>query len=175
VVCVLFAAAAMAGTGAVHLDPNYLASPVSEGGRGLGVLSSTTWIVILQAGAAVGFVSFGYVADRVGRKIAFIAYFVLAALCVPVFVLVDGRRRRRPAKTRRRVTRGSRRGTGCRALPTPDDGAGWGARRSRSRYSADATLTLGLLAVKDDSFGLRPFRGRPVRPSRQPHKEDPCP
>lgn len=91
VVCILFAAAAMCGYwGLFTWIPNYLASPVSEGGRGLGVLSSTTWIVILQVGAAVGFVSFGYVADRVGRKIAFVAYFVLAALCVPVFVLVDG-------------------------------------------------------------------------------------
>ena len=89
-VCLLFVAAAMCGYwGLFTWLPNYLASPVSEGGRGLGLLSSTTWIVIIQAGAAIGFVSFGYVADRIGRKFAFVGYFVLVALCVPLFVTLD--------------------------------------------------------------------------------------
>jgi MFS family permease len=43
----------------------------------------------MQVGAVIGFISFGYVADRIGRKRAFIAYFVLAAALVPVFVSIS--------------------------------------------------------------------------------------
>lgn len=90
VVCLAFTAAAMFGYwGLFTWIPNYLASPVADGGRGMGILSSTTWIIVMQAGAAVGFVSFGYVADRLGRKWAFVLYFVAAALCVPVFTLIE--------------------------------------------------------------------------------------
>jgi len=90
IVCLAFTAAAMCGYwGLFTWIPNYLSSPVSDGGRGMGLLSSTTWIVVMQVGAAAGFVSFGYVADRLGRRWAFAVYFVAAALCVPLFLLIS--------------------------------------------------------------------------------------
>ncbi len=50
------------------------------------LIGSTLWIVIMQVGAWFGFISFGYVADRIGRRKTFIAYFVIAAVCVPIFI-----------------------------------------------------------------------------------------
>lgn len=88
-VCFSFTAAAMFGYwGLFTWIPNYLGSPVSEGGRGMSILSSTSWIIIMQVGAAIGFISFGYVADRLGRRNAFLLYFLVAALCVPIFLLI---------------------------------------------------------------------------------------
>lgn len=69
--------------------PTYLSTPVSDGGLGMDLVDSTTWIVLMQTGAVLGFISFGYVADLVGRKRAFISYFVLAAVLVPVFVSIS--------------------------------------------------------------------------------------
>ncbi|GGV41844.1 putative metabolite transport protein [Actinomadura cremea] len=69
--------------------PTYLSTPVDEGGMGMDLVHSTTWIVLMQVGAVIGFISFGYVADRIGRKAAFITYFALAAVLVPVFVSVS--------------------------------------------------------------------------------------
>ncbi|MDN5744960.1 MAG: MFS transporter, partial [Nocardioidaceae bacterium] len=86
-VCFLFTASASCGYwGLFTWLPNYLATPVEDGGRGMGMLGSTLWIVVMQLGAFVGFISFGYVADWWGRRAAFIGYFLAAAVCVPVFV-----------------------------------------------------------------------------------------
>jgi MFS family permease len=85
-----FTAAAMCGYwGLFTWIPTWLATPVSAGGPGLDLVKSTTWIVIMQVGAAFGFVSFGYVADALGRKAAFIIYFLLSALCVPIYTLIS--------------------------------------------------------------------------------------
>jgi MFS family permease len=42
----------------------------------------------MQAGTFLGYVSFGYLADRFNRKLAYILYLVIAALLVPVFAFV---------------------------------------------------------------------------------------
>lgn len=85
-----FTAAAMCGYwGLFTWIPTWLASPVEAGGPGLDLVKSTTWIVVMQIGAALGFISFGYVADAIGRKMAFIIYFVLSALCVPIYVSIS--------------------------------------------------------------------------------------
>lgn len=65
--------------------PTYLSTPVEQGGQGMNLLKSTLWIVIMQVGAAVGFVTFGYFADRIGRKKSFVLFFLGSALTVPVF------------------------------------------------------------------------------------------
>jgi MFS family permease len=83
-----FTAAAMCGYwGLFTWIPTYLATPVAEGGAGFGLMKSTTWVVIMQVGAAFGFVTFGYVADMLGRKKAFILFFVAAAILVPVYTM----------------------------------------------------------------------------------------
>lgn len=45
--------------------------------------------MIIQVGAWLGFISFGFFADKVGRRWAFIIYFAIAAICVPVFIALE--------------------------------------------------------------------------------------
>lgn len=65
--------------------PTYLGQPVEQGGVGLDILKSTTWIVIMQTGAWLGYVSFGFMADKIGRRKTFVLFFALAALLVPFY------------------------------------------------------------------------------------------
>jgi len=85
-----FTTAAMCGYwGLFTWIPTYLATPVAEGGPGLDLVKSTVWIVIMQVGAALGYVTFGYIADRLGRKKAFMIFFAGSALSVPLFVTIQ--------------------------------------------------------------------------------------
>lgn len=65
--------------------PTYLASPSSAGGAGLGIVKSTAWIVPMQIGAFFGYTSFGFLADRFGRKRTFITFVLGAAIIVPIY------------------------------------------------------------------------------------------
>ena len=67
--------------------PGYLALPVSQGGRGLNILSTSKWILLMQAGMWLGYVSFGFLADSFGRKRAYISYLLVAAALVPFYSL----------------------------------------------------------------------------------------
>jgi MFS family permease len=68
--------------------PPYLSLPVSQGGRGFGVMGTTTLLVVLNLfGMFPGYASFGWVADRLGRRATFILYLVLAALVVPLYAI----------------------------------------------------------------------------------------
>jgi MFS family permease len=66
--------------------PPYLALPVAQGGRGFGVMGTTTLLVVLNLfGMFPGYVSFGWVADRLGRRKAFLIYALAAAVLIPVY------------------------------------------------------------------------------------------
>ena len=52
------------------------------------MLSSSTLIVVMQAGMWLGYVTFGYVSDRIGRKRTYVAYLVAAALLLFAYVSV---------------------------------------------------------------------------------------
>ncbi|MED1950243.1 MFS transporter [Brevibacillus centrosporus] len=65
--------------------PTYLATPVAKGGAGLDLMKQTSWIVIMQVGAWLGYVIFGLLADKIGRRITFILFFALAAILVPLY------------------------------------------------------------------------------------------
>jgi len=68
--------------------PAYLALPAARGGRDFGILSFTAFLVILNlCGMFPGYLLFGSIADKFGRKRAVILYLVLAALAVPPFAL----------------------------------------------------------------------------------------
>jgi MFS family permease len=68
--------------------PPYLSLPVEQGGRGFGIMSTTTLLVTLNLlGMFPGYLSFGFAADFFGRKKAFILYLVLAAAVVPIYAL----------------------------------------------------------------------------------------
>ena len=69
--------------------PPYLSLPVSQGGRGFGVMGTTTLLVVLNLfGMFPGYASFGWAADRVGRKKACIFYSLTAAFVIPLYAIV---------------------------------------------------------------------------------------
>jgi MFS family permease len=78
--CVLFAY-----WGLFTWIPAYLSSPVSAGGAGMSVVRSTGWIVPMQLGAFLGYVLFGVLADRFGRRPVFMFFVVGAAVLVPIY------------------------------------------------------------------------------------------
>ncbi|MEO8276336.1 MAG: MFS transporter [Thermoanaerobaculia bacterium] len=65
--------------------PSFLAAPTAQGGAGLGLVRSTGWIVPMQIGAFFGYLSFGYAADRFGRRASFAVYLVAAAALVVAY------------------------------------------------------------------------------------------
>jgi MFS family permease len=68
--------------------PAYLALPLARGGRGFNSLDSTTFLLLLNlCGMFPGYLLFGVLADRFGRKRSVIGYLVLASLSVPVFAV----------------------------------------------------------------------------------------
>jgi MFS family permease len=71
--------------------PPFLARPVAEGGAGLEI-SSVWWIIPVQIGAYLGYLTFGFIADRIGRRPAFVLFMVGAA----AIVLLYGRMAARP-------------------------------------------------------------------------------
>jgi MFS family permease len=65
--------------------PAYLATPIERGGAGLSLVRSSAWIVAVQAGAFLGYVSFGSFADRFGRRPAFVTFVLGAAVLTPLY------------------------------------------------------------------------------------------
>jgi len=65
--------------------PAYLSLPHERGGAGLGILRTSTWIILMQVGMWAGYVSFGYISDRIGRKTSYVGYIFVAAGLVPVY------------------------------------------------------------------------------------------
>lgn len=65
--------------------PGFLARPLEDGGAGMGVVRSLGWIVAVQVGAYLGYLTFGFIADRIGRRRAFIGFMLAAAVLVPVY------------------------------------------------------------------------------------------
>lgn len=68
--------------------PPYLSLPVSQGGRGFGVVGTTTLLVVLNLfGMLPGYASFGWVADQTGRRKAFSFYSLAAVLLIPLYAM----------------------------------------------------------------------------------------
>jgi MFS family permease len=65
--------------------PPFLARPVEQGGAGMGVVGSLQWILVMQAGAYLGYLTFGFIADRLGRRRTFILFMICAAAIVPIY------------------------------------------------------------------------------------------
>lgn len=65
--------------------PSYLKLPVAQGGAGLSVVGSSVWIIVLTIGQWFGYVTFGFVADALGRKRAYLVYLLVAAVLVPLY------------------------------------------------------------------------------------------
>jgi MFS family permease len=65
--------------------PRFLSLPVSHGGRGLSIVQTSQWTIIMQVGTALGYLSFGYLADIFGRKRVYIGFLLVAAALVPLY------------------------------------------------------------------------------------------
>ena len=71
--------------GVITWLPACLATPVAQGGAGLTLTKSASWLIALQLGAFVGYITFGFIADAIGRRPAFTAFMIGATLVVPLF------------------------------------------------------------------------------------------
>jgi predicted MFS family arabinose efflux permease len=65
--------------------PAYLSLPVEQGGRGLDLMKTTTWLLIMGIGKWLGYALFGFFADSAGRRRTYVAYLIVAAALVPLF------------------------------------------------------------------------------------------
>lgn len=67
--------------------PAYLSLPVAEGGRGLDLMKTTAWLIVMGVGKWFGYVLFGFAADTFGRRGAYVTYLLVAAALVPAYGL----------------------------------------------------------------------------------------
>lgn len=71
--------------------PAYLATPVGQGGVGLTLTRSATWMIVIQLGAFAGYLTFGWIADRLGRRPAFALFMICASIVVPLYAATASR------------------------------------------------------------------------------------
>ena len=65
--------------------PAFLARPIADGGAGMGIVGSLGWIIPVQVGAYFGYLTFGFIADKIGRRRTFVMFMLAAAVLVPVY------------------------------------------------------------------------------------------
>ena len=71
--------------------PGYLSLPVASGGVGLSTAQMASFVFTMQIGMWFGYVTFGFIGDAVGRKRAYVAYLVTAAILIALYVSIDSR------------------------------------------------------------------------------------
>jgi MFS family permease len=69
--------------------PAYLSLPLDQGGVGLSTLAMSSFIVAMQVGMWFGYVTFGFVSDRFGRRPTYVTYLLAAALLVALYGTLD--------------------------------------------------------------------------------------
>jgi MFS family permease len=67
--------------------PAYLSLASGEGGVGLGPRLMSGLVIFMQVGMWFGYVTFGFVSDRIGRKKTYVGYLLTAALFVVLYSL----------------------------------------------------------------------------------------
>jgi MFS family permease len=82
------AAALFAWWGLFTWVPRYLSMSIAEGGRGLSITQTSVWTIVMEVGTFLGYICFGYIADRFSSKYTYIGFLLIAALLVPVFAFV---------------------------------------------------------------------------------------
>jgi MFS family permease len=65
--------------------PAYLSLPVSQSGRGLSLVKTTTFFLVLCFGKWLGYASFGFFADAFGRRKPYFIYLLIAAGLTPIY------------------------------------------------------------------------------------------
>ena len=67
--------------------PAYLSLPVDQGGRGLNLMQTAAWLIVMGVGKWLGYTLFGFIADAVGRRPTYIGYLLIAAGLTPLYGL----------------------------------------------------------------------------------------
>jgi MFS family permease len=65
--------------------PGYLRLPAAQGGIGLSSSTMSLFVIAMQVGMWFGYVSFGFLADAIGRKRTYVMYLVVAAALLPTY------------------------------------------------------------------------------------------
>lgn len=65
--------------------PSFLSTPAASGGAGMDIVKTSGWVFAMQLGALAGYSSFGFIADKWGRKAAFIFFLLAATVLVPIY------------------------------------------------------------------------------------------
>ncbi len=65
--------------------PAYLNLPPDRGGVGLSSSMMSWFVIFMQVGMWFGYISFGYIADAIGRKRAYVTFVAMAALLLPLY------------------------------------------------------------------------------------------
>ena len=68
--------------------PAYLSLPPAKGGIGLSAHIMTAIVIFMQAGMFLGYITFGFISDVLGRKRVYIAYLLTAAALLATFALL---------------------------------------------------------------------------------------
>lgn len=68
--------------------PAYLSLPPEQGGVGLSPRLMSALVLTMQVGMWFGYVSFGFVSDRFGRRRSYVTYLVVAALLLFIYARV---------------------------------------------------------------------------------------
>jgi MFS family permease len=68
--------------------PSYLSLPSTQGGVGLSTETMAMFVVAMQVGMWLGYVTFGFISDSLGRRPTYIGYLVIAALLVWIYGMV---------------------------------------------------------------------------------------
>jgi MFS family permease len=68
--------------------PAYFSLPVSQGGRGLSIATTYSWLLLIGVGQWLGYVLFGFAADVFGRRATYFGYLVVAAILTPIYGVV---------------------------------------------------------------------------------------
>ena len=65
--------------------PSYLALGPDRGGIGLSSSVMSLFVILMQTGMWLGYVSFGYIADAIGRKRTYVTFVLAASLLLPLY------------------------------------------------------------------------------------------
>jgi MFS family permease len=65
--------------------PAYLRLPPGKGGIGLSSSIMSMFVILMQVGMWFGYVSFGFIADAIGRKRTYVMYVLLASILLPLY------------------------------------------------------------------------------------------
>jgi MFS family permease len=65
--------------------PGYLALDPARGGIGLSSSTMSWFVIAMQVGMWLGYVSFGFVADAIGRKRTYVIFVLAASVLLPLY------------------------------------------------------------------------------------------